>query len=284
MTDAITLPDGRSLAYADFGAGDDTPVIWCHGGPGNRREPDAVAGVAGALGFRLIGLDRPGYGGSTADPGRTIGGWVADALALADHLQLERFMTVGVSTGGAYALALAAATPRVSAAVACCAVSDMRWAEGKAMMAATAAIWAAPDRAAALAIAEAGFGPHGERMADLLDPGVLPASDLAILTDPLFAAGMVTGARLSFAQGVAGYADDRIADGVGWGSFDLTAITCPVVVLHGQADSIVPVAHARHTAGLVPGAVLDLRRDLGHFSIIGAVPDVLAALRADFVD
>ena len=66
-------------------------------------------------------------------PGRSIADWVPDGLAVADHLGIERFVAVGVSTGGAYSLALAANAPdRVLGVVACCALTDMRWAEGKA--------------------------------------------------------------------------------------------------------------------------------------------------------
>ena len=129
----IRTSDGRTVGFADYGTPDQTPVVWCHGGPGSRLEPSFVADAAARAGLRLIGIDRPGYGRSTAQPGRTIGGWVPDAIAVVDHLGIDRFVTFGVSTGGAYALALAAASPRVIGSVACCAVSDMRWAEGKAM-------------------------------------------------------------------------------------------------------------------------------------------------------
>ena len=44
-------------------------------------------------------------------PGRTILSVVADMLDVADQLSIDRFATVGVSTGGAYALALAALAP-----------------------------------------------------------------------------------------------------------------------------------------------------------------------------
>jgi hypothetical protein len=40
----------------------------------------------------------------------------------------------------------------------------------------------------------------------------------------------------------------------------------------------VPVAHARHTASIVPGVELRIVPDLGHFSIFAAVPTALAAL------
>src|SRR5262245_46643449 len=122
--ETITTIDGRTVGFADFGASDQTPVLWCHGAPGSGLEPGVVSDDAKRAEIRFIGIDRPGYGRSTPQPGRTIGGWVQDAMAVVDHLGIERFLVVGLSTGGAYALALAAHSPRVLGAVACCAVSD----------------------------------------------------------------------------------------------------------------------------------------------------------------
>ena len=250
MTDQILrLPAGRSVSFADYGDASDLAVLWCHGGPGNRLEPMAVGPAARQLAMRLIGIDRPGYGESTPVPGRRIGDWAADGLAVADHLGIERFIAVGISTGGAYALALAAASRRVLGVIACCAVSDMRWAEGKAMMADAERIWNARDRVHAIAIAEEQFGHDGSNFASLAGAMNLPPADLAMLSDPAFAAASVDSARLSFAQGVVGYVDDRLADGPGWGSIDLAAIRCPVIVLHGEADTIV-----QSTTGATPRA------------------------------
>ncbi len=111
--DQLPLPDGRTVGYADYGSPEHTAVLWCHGGPGSRLEPQALAANASKAGLRLIGIDRPGYGRSTPQPGRTIGSWTPQALAVADRLGIERFAVVGVSTGGAYALALAANAPQV---------------------------------------------------------------------------------------------------------------------------------------------------------------------------
>ena len=60
---------------------------------------------ASEAGLRIIGIDRPGYGLSAPQPGRTIAGWVPGALAVADYLGIGQFAAVGTSTGGAYALA-----------------------------------------------------------------------------------------------------------------------------------------------------------------------------------
>jgi pimeloyl-ACP methyl ester carboxylesterase len=106
-------------------------VLWCHGGPGSRLEPAYLRREASEAGLRIIGIDRPGYGLPAPQPGRTIADWVTEALAVAGHLGIGQFAAVGISTGGAYALALAALAPeRVLGVVACCSMTDMRWPEG----------------------------------------------------------------------------------------------------------------------------------------------------------
>lgn len=270
----ITMPDGRVAGFADYGTPGQTPVLWCHGGPGCRFEPGYAAAGAARAGLRLVGIDRPGYGQATPWPGRTIGGWVPDALAVADHLGIDKFVAVGVSTGGAYALALASRSDRVLGAVACCAVTDMRWAAGKAMNVSCHPVWNAPDREAALAVAVTLFGEDGSRMA-VESRSDFAEADRALVTDPEYLRywnGMVPE---MFVHGVAGYTDDRLADGQGWHDFDVAAITCPVVVLHGGCDTLIPVANAHHTAAIVPGATLRVFDEHGHLSI---VPEVVGAV------
>lgn len=272
--------DARTIGFVDHGPLDGIPVIWCHGGPGSRLEPHVFAPDAAASGLRMIGIDRPGYGLSSLDPGRTIGGWVPDALAVADHLGITDFMALGVSTGGAYALALAAlAAERVTGVVACCAMTDMRWEPARSLMdpAAALALWAAPDRAAAAAAATEAFGKDGSKM---LDPNDRPlaAADLVVLADPRFLAAYAASMPDQFANGVYGYTDDRLADGPGWITFDAGSISCPVAVLHGDADTIVNVIHAHHTASIVPNAQLLVIEGLGHLSIVGHVVQALLDL------
>jgi len=278
----LELRDGRRVGYTDYGRPGQTAVLWCHGGPGSRIEPLNLAPLASDAGFRIVGIDRPGYGKSSLRPGRSIADWVPDGLAVADHLGIARFVAVGVSTGGAYALALAANAPaRVIGVVACCALTDMRWAEGKAALGTegTREVWDAPDRATAIARIEERFGPDGSKMfASAAGPGTLPPADLALMADPAFMAGMLKASPEMFASGVQAYVDDRLADGPGWGSFDLARIGCPVTVLHGEKDSICPVAHAHHTAAIVPGAKLVVVPELGHFSIMAKIVETIAAL------
>ncbi len=243
------------------------------------------AAAAADAGFRLIGMDRPGYGHATPLPGRSIGDWVADALSIADHLGLDRFFVQGTSTGGSYALAIASVVPeRVLGVLVCCGMTDMRWAneDPDARMEGALTIWNAPNRDAAIAVATEQFGATGEKMLEF-DPDAPPAlspPDMVAIMNPDFLTN--DPGNTSFAQGVVGYADDRIADGPanGWSSFDVSKVTCPVSVIHGEQDWVVPIAHARHTASIVKNAALRTYPEHGHLSIAGESVPALTALRA----
>jgi pimeloyl-ACP methyl ester carboxylesterase len=116
IDDRIALPDGRWLAYAEFGDPDGRPVLFLHGTPGYRRNPWATGTQLGSAGLRLIAPDRPGVGRSTPQPGRRLLDWPDDVAHLADTLGLERFAVVGFSNGGPHAAACAyKLSPRISA-------------------------------------------------------------------------------------------------------------------------------------------------------------------------
>ncbi|MFZ1024485.1 MAG: alpha/beta fold hydrolase, partial [Thermoplasmata archaeon] len=66
---------------------------------------------AARRGLRLIGYDRPGYGSSAPMRGRRVADAALDVLAIANHLNLDRFAIWGHSGGGPHALACAAILP-----------------------------------------------------------------------------------------------------------------------------------------------------------------------------
>ncbi len=119
------LPDGRELAYAEYGDVTGRPVFFFHGAPGSRlfHPPDDVTRGAGV---RLICVDRPGYGGSTFQPDRRILDWPKDVAALADRLGLDAFAVTGHSAGSPHTLACAYCLPdRVKAAAILCGVGPV---------------------------------------------------------------------------------------------------------------------------------------------------------------
>jgi pimeloyl-ACP methyl ester carboxylesterase len=111
----VRLPDGRTLAYAEYGEADGYPVLFCHGTPGSRvlRPREFRPGTAHS---RIIAVERPGYGRSDFHSGWGMLDWADDVAALADALGLARFALVGFSAGGPYAAACAYRLPtRVTA-------------------------------------------------------------------------------------------------------------------------------------------------------------------------
>ncbi|KAH7152887.1 Alpha/Beta hydrolase protein [Dactylonectria macrodidyma] len=108
----FTLPDGRTLGFAEYGEPDGAPVLYFHGYPSSRLQAGPVHEVAHRRGLRFIALDRPGFGLSSPQPGRRLLDWPDDVRAFAEGMQLHRFAVLGLSGGGPFALACARALPR----------------------------------------------------------------------------------------------------------------------------------------------------------------------------
>ena len=144
MNYRLKTANHRVVGFAEYGDSNGVPVITCHGGPGSRMSPKRNAEEAAAAGFRLIGIDRPGYGESSPLPGRSIADWTNDALVVADYLELKNFFVGGTSTGGSYFLATASLAPdRVVGVLVCCGMTDISWASevAEARMEGAFAIW-----------------------------------------------------------------------------------------------------------------------------------------------
>jgi pimeloyl-ACP methyl ester carboxylesterase len=101
------LPDGRLIAYETWGDETGKPVLFNHGTGDSRLARNPRERLTEELGVNLITVDRPGVGGSSQNPNRSILDWAADIEALADFLSLDRFALAGHSTGGPHALGIA---------------------------------------------------------------------------------------------------------------------------------------------------------------------------------
>jgi len=104
----IGSPDGRTLEAVDEGDPDGTLVVFHHGSPGAAVPFEPFDRAAAERAIRLVTYSRAGFGNSSRDEGRSVASAAADAAAVADHLGVERFLTMGWSGGGPHALACAA--------------------------------------------------------------------------------------------------------------------------------------------------------------------------------
>ena len=106
MTQFFTTPDGAKLAYRDEGTG--LPLLCLSGLTRTMADFDYLAPHLPPV--RMIRMDYRGRGASdwTGAETYTVPQEAADALALMDHLGLDRFAVLGTSRGGLIGMLLAA--------------------------------------------------------------------------------------------------------------------------------------------------------------------------------
>jgi pimeloyl-ACP methyl ester carboxylesterase len=132
----VSTENGRKLRVIEAGQPDGVPISAHHGTPGSRLLYQPWVKDAESRGIRLISYDRPGYGGSTPQPGRTVASAAEDVAAIAKELNLDRLSVWGKSGGGPHALACAALLPDLVVAAAALAslapypADDLDWFAG----------------------------------------------------------------------------------------------------------------------------------------------------------
>ena len=286
--DKLRLADGRALEYLLAGPADGTPLLLHNGSPSAAGLFGPMVDVAAAHGLRLVTYSRPGYSGSTPQPGRSVASAPADVAELLDALGAERFLTVGWSGGGPHALASAALLPGRCAAAATIGgvapfdAEGLDWTDGM-----------AEENVQEFGAAVAGEGPlneflsafeamlagvRGEDISGALG-GLVSEVDRQALTEEFaeYTAALFRGA---LSTGIAGWRDDDLAFVKDWG-FDPAAIAVPVSIWHGAEDRMVPFAHGRWLAAEVPGATAHLEPGEGHLSpVLNRFDAVVAELAA----
>ncbi|MBI1377574.1 MAG: alpha/beta fold hydrolase [Frankiales bacterium] len=280
----LTLPDGRTLCYAEWGDPQGFPVVAIHGTPGGRlnRHPDDAIRVA--AGVRMITYDRPGYGASTRHEGRRVVDCVADVAALADHLGIERFAVTGASGGGPHCLAVAARLPervvrtRCVVGVAPYGVADLDFFAGMDPLNVTEFGWALEGVERLVPELERELREMADRVA--LDPALLLGEDWGLDDADRAVLGREDVAEVTREAtedlargGVWGWVDDDLAFTRPWG-FDVGEIAVPVEVRYGARDVLVPAAHGAWLGRHVPGATVVVEEDSGHLGD----PDEVATL------
>jgi pimeloyl-ACP methyl ester carboxylesterase len=274
---AITLGDGRTLAFEDLGAVDGEPVVLFHGAPGSRLfSPDPAA--TQAAGARLITFDRPGYGRSNPLLDRRVADTASDFTALLDHLDIGRAAVVGWSGGGPFAVATAiAAADRVSRLALVSAPGPLDEVEGgwEALgdyRRPTAEMARLEPHRSVRAVARH-MGPFLADPASFLGRGVGPDGDVLRGPARTMLVGQVTEALV---QGAEGIASDLVAMWLDWG-FRLAAVATPTTVFQAALDRH-NHEDARCYASQIPDAALVVWEGVGHLGIVPRWGEVLATL------
>src|SRR5215467_2392911 len=252
-----------------------------YGSPNSRHLYGGWIADAEKKGIRLIGYDRPGYGGSTAHPGHTVASGAADVSAIAEALGHDRLGIWGISGGGPYALGCAALLPDMAVAVAAVASTAPYGIEGFDYFAgmgqsnadATKLFFSDPE-AFRLDLREAReeiLAATPEQLAEMLKDLISPVDAEALTYD--LARWLTETNKVAVSAGDQGWWDDGAAQLTSWG-FDLRDIRVPVKIWHGRQDRFVPVQHGEWLAANVPGAEADISDRDGHLTMIGRIGEI----------
>ncbi len=96
---SIILPDGRRLAYRDYGDPDGRTILSFHEGVGSSLLPPGTHGLARELKLRIIAGERPGFGQSDPRSDYSFDGVAEDMVILCDRLGLTRVRIGAVLSG-----------------------------------------------------------------------------------------------------------------------------------------------------------------------------------------
>jgi pimeloyl-ACP methyl ester carboxylesterase len=281
----IAVGDDRQIGFAEFGDPQGRAVFWLHGTPGARRQIPVEARVyAEERKIRLIGVDRPGIGSSTPYQYDTIFAFAEDLRTIADTLGIDKFEVIGLSGGGPYTLACAAAMPdRVVAAGVLGGVAPVRGVDGISGGVSTLISVAAP----VVELAGAPLRLAASMLIRLIRPVAEPAlyayarmspeADRQLLVRPEFRAmfldDLLNGSRKQLAAPFA----DVVVFSRDWG-FRLDEVKVPVRWWHGDCDHIVPFEHGQHVVSRLPDAQLTHLPGESHLAGLGRAEEILGTM------
>ena len=257
-------------------------IVYLHGSPSSRLDVDYLAARSRRRGARVVGIDRPGYGGSTFV--RFDAASIADdVIAVADALGAKQFAVIGQSSGSAYAWATAALHPDRVTAVAT-GGGDVPFEPGTSR-------WGRLSEAEQKGVSLIGTDDvEAERL--LAQPD-LPFMDLLKLSDGElelawknevgsadkrtmangFGAVIVKTMRESLRQGQVGWARDNVVRMGPW-RFDHGAIKCPATQWYGEQEEQA-LENAAWVTARLPSVLTRIVPDRGHFVIFDDWDDVM---------
>jgi non-heme chloroperoxidase len=251
----LTTRDGTAIYYKDWGTG--APVVFSHGWPLNADSWEAQMLALAEVGFRCIAHDRRGHGRSDQPwAGNDMDTYADDLAALLDTLDVRGAALVGFSAGGGEVARYIGrhGTRRVAKVALIAAVPPL--------MLKTAAN---PDGLPLEVFDEIRRGCRADRSQFYRDLAGGPffganqpgARVSAGTIDSFWLQAMRAGHHNAF-EGIRAFSETDF-------TADLKRIDVPTLIVHGDADQIVPIGAAGlRTVALVKGSVLRIYSGAPH--------------------
>jgi len=233
----ITMKDGTQIYYKDWGSG--PPVVFSHGWPLSADAWDDQMLFLGARGYRCIAHDRRGHGRSSQPwNGNDMDTYADDLATLVDALDLSHAIHVGHSTGGGEVARYIGrhGTTRVAKAVLIGAIPPL--------MLKTAANPGGLPIEVFDGIRAAVLGDRSQFFKDLSAPfygANRPGAKVSQgLRDSFWLQGMQAGFKNVF-DCIKAFSETDHTD-------DLSKLSVPTLIIHGDDDQIVPIGASAHAA------------------------------------
>ena len=279
----IYAGDGRLVEALVSGPPEGT-VLVLHTGTPVGLVPLPAGLDPAAMGIRTVLYARPGYGRSTPQAGRTVADAAGDTAAILDGLGADKFLNVGWSGGGPYALACdALLADRCLATAVIAGIAPYTEAE----VGSPVRAWYEADEDSQLAFAgdidgfRQAIGAFVAQLANARAENI--AAEASCDADRRFfsegyAEWVASFVRAGGVSGGHGAADDCLATLRDWG-FPLASIR-RVTIWQGTEDQFVPPFHAEWLRDHLPKAELRIIEGEGHNSIAGHLPEIIQTLIA----
>lgn len=286
-TQYFSLPDGRRIAYCEYGDPAGEPLFYLHSWPGSRLEGELVHDSARRHSLRVVAPDRPGLGRSSAHPARTLLSDAQDLTYLADHLGWEKFGVLGWSRGSALALSCAyALEKRLTFTLLVSAYSPLsEFPEGAAKLPpAERRLMMLVESNSILLRARFKVMQVAMRLAPAsylrLQADASPEADQAVLMDKSIRRRLIASQHEALRQGAAGSSKEAALLYQDWG-FRLSMIAGRVHIFQGGADPFAPAVFASQLAEHIPEAVLHLYPEAGFFLLLSCQEELFGTARGE---
>ena len=270
---SLERPDGRIVAWSEFGDEAGLPLLRVPGTPGCRYSLRADRGPWTQRHLRVITTERPGFGASTRLPGRGFVEPADDLAAVLDHLGLEAVHVMGGSGSAPHQLAFAAQHPdRVRAMTVLVGAAPCTGDEAGQMIGLNADAHGLVQKGDVEGLRRL-MEPIRAAMLD--DPIAIfravmdraPAADRAVMADPQWQAELIVASKETLRQGVDGWVDEAFALASPWDDVDLAAVQTSVTWWHAPKDANAPLSAARRVVGHLPNArLITFSENEGHLA------------------
>ncbi|KRC62466.1 hypothetical protein ASE14_01100 [Agromyces sp. Root81] len=258
----VITRDGRTLSGLGFGPPSGNPALFIAGAATGKSMSFGGA-LLDQMNVRLLTMDRPGMGASTADGGRTLASTVDDYRSFVAGVLETSDISIPVvanSQGSVFGLGIAAAG-WASRLTLVSPADELAHPEIHAMLPAEATRLSDLARAKS----EEAEAILGSFTAEAMEAMVLAGSDAgdrAFYTSPGFLPTYRRSLAEGFASAGAGYVLDTLIAMRAW-DLQLDDIECPVSILFGAHDLGHSPDHAATLARRIPGARREVLGDAG---------------------